>query len=318
MSNSADVSAGDNATATQYNNLRSDGRVSQEALLMNLIRNYPSIELADGSAPRWWLSNSGTLTEEDATGEGVDPAPNERVLKFHPTASNNNRMNQHFTVADEPLLQTSSSLAPISVGAWVYPATAGTVTLRIRENGVGVISETYSTGTGAWEWMEINNLDPGSGGDIQFWLLTDTTGADFYVANPVLCIGRAVMPWKARGLRYKGVFTADVYTATPPPSSWTDLDLSSYCSPLTAKVHLITSGRAGGAVKYWYMRPNGSSASADGSTNINKLKNETNTFSINGPFELLCDEDQIIEHDVSSATGWTDADVSLKGYWEWE
>lgn len=281
---------------------------------INIVQNYPSLEAADGTEPQWWDVVGGTLTEEDATGESLSAAPNERVLKMV-TNSTTNRIAQAWPISWNRMLNTSSK---VSTGAWVYVVTAGTLTYRVRENGVGTIDEVTTTTTGSWVWLELDDLDVGSGGNLQLWILHSATAATFYVANPTMNVGSSVIPWKRRGLVFKHADN-NFYTATDPggdPAGWTAQDLTSITSDHAVKALLtIEYYNSTNANTYIRTRPTGLTVGAAhnvirgaGDANYN-----TNTF------EQLLDDSQSFDFYSSAAAGDTESLImSCRGFWEWE
>jgi len=280
----------------------------------NLVKNYPSLELADGAQPEWFTAASATVTEEDATGEGLSDSPNERVIKCVTTAINGG-VRQSFSPSDERLLTASQT--QISFGVWVRLVTAGTLTVQLVDDGVptqlGSIATT--TTTGSFVYLEITDATLLSN-NLEIRIYHSVNAATFYIANPMLNTGTAVAPWKPRGLVYRNKFVDDIVSTDPAVTTWTDLDLSTNTSENTVAVQLVTAiSDIGTAGRSLWGRRKGSSAAQDDSTVIG--------FSPGGNLNImtadfvLCDDGQTIQWSV----GNSDVDIvriSLKGYWEWE
>lgn len=310
MSNSQDVSAGDNATAVQYNNLRTDIRLPDDTQLVNLVKNYPSLEGADGSGPDWWgIYSNSTLTEEDALGEGLHPAPNERILKVVTTAVDVGAY-QNYVPANEPALQASSSV--VSAGAWVYVVTAGTLTMRLYDSVTGSLGSATTTTTGGWVYLDILNKTIGA--NTLYFDFIHSTSATFYVANPVLNIGSTVIPWRPRGLVFKNSAGGTLLSAGSA-TSWTDVDATSYTSNLAVLIEMSMRQENYNDGNYYlaWMRPNGSSLSADNGTLVSCQRKLEDGFC--RALQLM-DDGQIFEYIHTGTHGGLS--LYARGYYEWE
>lgn len=278
----------------------------------NLMKNYPSLEKADGTAPLWWTSANATLTEEDATGEGLSGQPNERVLKFV-TTSTNGYIQQEFVPADERLLRASSSI--VSMGVWVYTSTAGTLSLRMVDSAPSTIATDTTTTTGGWVFLKILNQTLGAN-SLYYRIQHSATSATVYVCNPILNVGSVLTPWRERGLVQR-ISTTNVVTGVDPAGgSWTSVDFTSATSPNTAMISLmvvyVNSTTVGKTIQ---VRPYGLS-----SYPVNAV-----TESVIGQFfrnavTILCDDQQRIEYDSDAVAGDTEAlYIAVSGiYYEWE
>lgn len=309
MAKSSFVAVGDSATAEQYNLLREDVRLPEDVINVNLIRNYPSLEGADGIAPEWWSTSNATLTEEDATGEGLSGAPNERVLKVV-TSAVNGIIFQNFLYSDESLLFDGRSH---SGGFWVYVVTPGTVTFSLA--GSGTWKQDTTTTTGEWVWLEVDDRETSGSSLAQFRIGHSASGATFYVANPTLNVGSTVMPWKPRGLRLvSDVEGTGVLAVNPADTSWHDLDLTTYTSNLAVMVELITSLGGGPSSPEGYIRRNGSS---EGQTNATKAAHQAGDEVVLCTVLSLMDDGQLVEYSVDNSAA-SDFDIWLKSFYEWE
>jgi len=283
----------------------------------NLIKNYPSIEKADGAMPQWWESANGTLTEEDATGEGIALPPNERVLKMVASAVGA-RIAMSWPISWERLLNTSSR---VSAGCWIYNVTGGgsTVTLRLRENGVGTIAEVTTSVGGAWTWLELKNWDVGSGGNLQLWIVADTNPQTFYIANPVLNVGPIVGPYKPRALRYQYA-NNDLYSSADPGGSaagWQSQDLTTICGNQVVIADLHFAYRNTTTLNT-YIRTRPTGKTVIGAHDVISNVGTGTIWSRNNILQLLA-SDGTFEFNSSAAAG--DAEllyIGVRGYYEWE
>ena len=275
---------------------------------VNLIKNYPSLENADGSQPEWWeVSGDPTLTEEDASGEGI-PQKNERVLKFEVSADggDSDYLYMPLVNADEPLLD--ESISKLSVGVYVYTDDPGTVTLELYDNGgTTSLGTATTTVTGTWAWLEILNKTIGTT-SLDIRVKHSANDATFYVAQPMANIGAVVNTWRPRGLVYKEKFSSNLIS-TSGNTNYADLDLSSYTSNLAvmALVSIFTSEVAAGSGLY--LRRNG----------------DTNTPLVNYGYAgaasqavCLMDDGQIVEWAQYGAVNYDTCELRVLGYWEWE
>lgn len=277
----------------------------------NLIKNYPSIELADGTQPMWWSTSNLTLTEEDATGEGITPSPNERVLKGVTSAAGGYFI-QSFVPADEKMLYASNTR--VSLGTWVYLVTAGTVTVSLVDSVTGTISSMTTTETGAWVFIQVVSQTIGAN-TLQIRFSHSANTATFYIANPVLNTGPFVDRFLDRGVIYKHRYTNAILNTNPTNSNWTDLDLSAACNTNTVALNLgFVIQDSGTGNETGYIRYNGSSQAQDNSTAV--IISPNGYFNKTSNAFILCDENQIIEWSVSNITVQVFR-VSVKGYWEW-
>jgi hypothetical protein len=282
----------------------------------NLIRNYPSLESADGAQPEWWEEEDAnvTLTEEDATGASI-PQKHERVLKIVNGASGANKyVHQDFDDSDEPTLD--DNVTKISAGVWVYQDsgdTTGTVKLELYdEDGAASLGNDTTSTEDAWTFLKVENVTYQD--STQFRLSCDTNSATFYAAMPMMNVGEELLPWQARGLVYIEKYSADVYNQNPP-ESFTDVDFTASTSNITAALCLMcrmSTSAADGV----YLRRNGSSAASGNATMI-VTTSSTPGFA-NTVFSFcLCDDSQIVEV-MAGSTNVSNLGLSLKGYYEWE
>lgn len=283
----------------------------------NLVKNYPSIELATAAQPEWWEEQDAniTLTEETAASQSVT-GKHTRVLKGVTGASGANKyFYQRFTHADEPLFVDSTT--KVSASAWVYVSTAGTVTMSLYNNGgaASLGSTTVST-TGQWIHIQLNNITIGTTStDLRF--AHSANSATFYVAMPQLNIGSTAGSWSERALVYRQKFSNAVVNAVDPAGgSWTDVDFTSVTNGLTAKVQVSVNysntTTAGASVS---LRPNGSSETGN-STLV--VRNVSTSIAGLEELDVYTDDGQIIEYDSSPGAGDTEAlSIHMQGYWEW-
>jgi len=274
---------------------------------VNLVKNFPSLELADGEQPLYFdVTGDPTLTEEDATGESIEQKF-ERVLKFISSADggDSDEVYQKLTIADEPTLDESTTV--VSVGVWVLLSTAGTVTLSLYDDGGAVeLGSDSTTVVGTWTFLSVINTTIGST-SISWKLKHSENDATFYVTMPVLTPGAVVGPWQPRRIVFKEYYSSDIGSAQ---ANWTDLDCSSYVSPLAVMGRFrVYAAKAATGTKT-YMRRNGDA------TDTNALIVSYGYAGNGGEWECLFDEEQIVEYKSSGVE--TSYELYLTGYWEWE
>jgi len=296
--------------ANEWNRAESERRRIEESINVNLIKNYPSLEGADGVRPDWWITGANlVLTEEDATGEGLSGSPNDRVLKVVNTASSNIR--QVFSPSDEILL--SAGVTKVSLGIWVYNTGSLSITLQARDSSAGIIKSTFTNELNKWVYLSLENVTIDAN-NLVFWIAM-SQATTVYFANPVLNVGSKPIPWKERGLSYRESLSSDVLNTDPTNTNWTDLSFASVSSPLACKLNIISVVRdISTSDRNLYVRRNGSSI---GRVNASVAARAPGGDRNQGSYQVLCDENQIIEWSVQN----TNADlaiISQVGYWVWE
>lgn len=280
----------------------------------NLVKNYPSLEAADGAKPNWWLTSVCTLTEEDATGESLaGVAPNERVLKIAGSGTIGFGY-QRYYIADEPLLDIGSV---VTFGAWLYNLNATSARLVLTDDGGGSTSSLLVSTTGVWSYVEITHTIQAGSTYLQASIRQDSAvSGTIYAANPMLNLGSRAGHFRPRGLRPKFGEDSVVSGVDPAGASWTDADFTAVTSPLTALIDVrgvyINSTTAGRSIR---IRPNG-----DASGGVYIVTNATVGGIYRGIATILCDDSQIIEYDTDADAGDTESvTIALGGtYWEWE
>ena len=147
---SSTVSAGDQILSGQYNNLRIDANMPDDVVFINLIKNYPSVELAEGALPEYWNESVATLTEQGATTDGSTGSPNERMLKLVATTDTSGYGQQDISISGltEPVVRLG--VTTVSCGGWFYSTDPGTMTLDMRVNGGASLGTDTTTNTGTW------------------------------------------------------------------------------------------------------------------------------------------------------------------------
>ena len=280
----------------------------------NLIKNYPSLEGADGTAPLWWSSANATITEEDAAGEGLTSPPNERVLKVV-TSAPNGIIRQDFVPANERLLSDSNTT--VSFGAKVWVVTAGTLTLRLLDSAAGTIVSTTTTTTGGWVYLYVTGTIGAN--TLRAEILHSASGATFYVANPQLNTGPAVAPFRPRGLipRY-GIDNIGVLDVDPggSPAGWVAVDITAYTSANTVMADLVVVYACNVANRTITLRTYGVGGGYSWATN--QLASTTIFYRQIG--RILLDDQQRFEYSSSAAAGDTERlFIAIAGqYYEWE
>lgn len=281
----------------------------------NLIKNYPSLEGADGLAPEWWTSFSCTLTEEDATGESISNPKNERLLKGVTTAAGG-YIYQQFTPAYERLLVASNTV--VSVGVWVYVVTSGTVTLELADSSTGAISSDTTTTTGSWVYLEVVNQTIGAN-DLQVRLKHSADSATFYVANPVLNTGPAVGGFKPRGVVRREA-KSNFYSDDPGGSAagWQDRDVSSITSENAVYVQLMVGYyNTTSANNYIRVRRKGDTGDTIAHEVI-RNRDTTGYRHINSFTVMLNDQGNFQYSSGANSGDNEQLSISLVDYWEWE
>jgi hypothetical protein len=285
---------------------------------INLVKNYPSFELADGSQPEWWEeSGSGTLTEEDATGEGI-AQKYERVIKFVVSGGGGGTdyVYQQYDVSAEPSLD--ASVSNISAGAWVYVVSSGVVTMDLRDTVGGSLGTTdATTTTDAWEFLQIENETLGAN-DLELRFTGDTNSMIFYIAIPMLNIGPTLQAWRPRALVPRYEVNSDFVNGVDPGggSSFINVDVTSITSPLAVAIQLIALYQNSTTASVLYSRRNGEAA---GTVRANLLVRLVSAVSLVGIKTQLLDDGQIFQYATNAGGG--DAEtlyLSSDMYWEWE
>ncbi len=279
----------------------------------NLIKNYPSLELADGAQPEWWeKTNDCVLTEVSAADEGV-PAIHERLLKLV-ISSDGGGVDfafQSFYEANEPTLD--DSVTKVSSGYFVYQKStdiSGTITLELYdEDGAASLGTATTAIENAWTWVEIN--DKTYQDSLRARLTHSANSATVYIAMPSLNVGATVLPWKARGLRFIENDGTEVLNINPSISTYVDLDLSSYCPANTVQFGLTLQIKtnSGGSASF-YVRRNGSSV------DVKSLNAGTSTTSV-GVLFPLGDDQKIIEYRTNVDSRVDELKINLSSQYVW-
>lgn len=287
--------------------LAGDGLDSAYRLSHNLVKNSPSRELADGATPMWWSTSNGTLTEEDATGEGVPATKNERIFKLVTSAASGYAY-QEFVPANERLLR--ASVTKVSAGVWVYFTTAGTVTFRLKDSVSGVLASDATSLTSGWNWLEVRNVTIGAN-TLRWELEYSVNAATVYFANPMLNTGPRVNSYRPRGFVFKQKNVILANSVDPNGGSIT-IDVTSQASPNTAMVQIqgLYVNQTSDQAILKVGRLNGPSQNFITGIQSKGLRSET---------AFLCDDQQRISISSTAAAGDTESVyITLTGYWEWE
>lgn len=281
---------------------------------INLIRNYPSLELADGAQPEWWDVANGTLTEEDATGESLNGSPpNERILKLV-QSSGLGELRHEWTPANERLLDASESV--VSAGVWVYNVDADKIVVLLRDSVESDHFQVESTKQGEWEYLSLSGHKINAN-NLRLIIYSPGSSDTIYIANPVLNVGHTPIPFRSRGLVYQSDPKSVLGATDPGGAGYTTLDLTSLTSNNTVMALL--------AVQYY------------NSTTLNRnirvrmygtgdfqgnevLKNvATNTVYLTSVVPVLLDDGQRLEYKSNAVAGDTESvRMGMRGYWEWE
>lgn len=282
------------------------------ALSLNLIKNYPSMELADGVQPEFWSSSNCTLTEEDATGElFTSGQPNERILKGV-TSAVNGSIYQELDLTAERILNPANT---VSGGVLVRTASAGTLRLRLWDDSGGYLpyDEVTTTTTGAWTRLNLlSQVLSSSATKLRFEIDHSANGATFYAANPQLNLGSIVGPFSPRVPVYKHIDGGTVVvTAVDPGGATQTQSFQSASSPNAVLLNIevlyinpVTSGRifkvgrSGHGVTNWL-----TGHAAGGIRTIGFV---------------MCDDQQQLDYSTSAPAGEAETVyIILLGYYEW-
>lgn len=267
---------------------------------VNLFKNVPSKELADGVQPRWFIVEDANvdLTEEDATGESIITS-SERVLKVVNGASGADKyVGQRFVFADEPTLFAEKTR--VSATVLVHPVDAGNITFTLYDvGGAGVLaSVTKEAIAGGGEFrMTIEDVKVGTT-SVDWRISHDADSVTYYFCEPVFNVGRMAISWKPRPWEDVFKFVADVWNVDPSATTWAPADFGPDTSPLTAAVGLAVGIQGATGPVRGHLRPNGSSA---GQTNATRVVAGSTGFAHAASALVLTDEDQIIERSVNDA-----------------
>jgi hypothetical protein len=204
----------------------------------NLVKNFPSLEFADGNPPQWWdLDGSAFFVEEDIS--GIEGAPHARGLRWNGYGSSS-KIYQPIDAEHEPLLEYMTS---ISIGVWVYQGSSDNGTIMLdygREDSgwedMGMASTYY---TDEWVLLKIEDvMIPSDTTGLRFRLYMDNLSGTFYATLPVLNVGRRLRPWQPRRLRlFEPPNGGTVLSAADPPdTNWHDVSLPSTPADLARAV----------------------------------------------------------------------------------
>jgi hypothetical protein len=281
------------------------------AVVVNEVMNFPSIEFADGAQPEWWEESAGTatLTEEDVAGESITETW-ERCLKVVTTADV--YAYQRFTYADQPRLKSGRTVS-CRVAVWAVSGVTARVRLQSSVGSLGVASTTAA----AWTILtvEAEVLD-GTYVDLR---LEVNNGTAYFIPLAFGIGSSAPYELTPRGLRYvHKPGEALNSSGIADPNAWTDLDLTSVTSNLAAVVAGYVNSLHGATASGWdiSVRRNGS---ADTIVLVNALPNVSGTFRNINDFVMATDDGQVIEYliDRWTGSGTMDIAIGVRGWWEW-
>lgn len=281
----------------------------------NLIKNYPSLEFANGVKPEWWeVVGAPTLTETSRTAQGLPlTTPNERVLKVV-TNNVNQGLEQTFSPSVEALLMAGTT--KISAGVWVYAANP--ITLQLRDSSPANLGSISSTLANQWQYLKLENITIGSN-TLQFRVYSPTSGQTFFIANPVLNVGPVVNFWKPRGLtpRYSSA-NMGVNAVDPGGTAAGWIPVTAPIGANGVMVNLLgvymnttTLGKSIAVRRY-----------GDTATSVGMVQNQTISASVftRGSAVVMLDDQQRYEYASYANAG--DAEtlyIACAGvYWEWE
>jgi hypothetical protein len=291
LGSSSRPSAFDDILTEVYITRRGDLSWGQAADLRggNLIKNFPNYIPNSATTPPWWDEGSAaiTLRTSDNTTEALTGGVYEEVMKAVSTAGGE-YVAQRWTHADEPWLFDGGEM---SVGAWVYSATAGTLSLQLYDvGGAAVLDQATTTLTGGWVFLQLEGVTVGTTAtELRF---SHSAAATFYVTLPAANIGPKLKPWEARD--HQDDQWDDEYwavNAATGDATWHTVDVSAYVSPTAFGVWFTIECTEPNYVGY---RTPG--------TNLDRWDTRSNGL-VAGQFVLL-DGDQCFEYQgISGATG---------------
>ena len=278
-------------------------------LSTNLNKNYPSRELADGTQPFHWLTEDGTvtLTEEDATGEGVTVI-NERILKVVNDGSGGGKyVGQTYVFADEPTLTAEKTRVSASVLVWAEDA--GNITLDLYDDGgaASLASVTKEAVLSGWLRLTLEDILIGTT-SLTTRVSHDTNSVTYEICNPGLWASRMAFPWAKRPTEYVERLESSVISLNPADANYHDVDLSSFVSPLAVSAIVAMEATRAANVSAVFTRTNGSSEGLTAAATA--IKGYEN---YGGEATVLLDASQIFEY-AAGTVGITSLIISLKGY----
>lgn len=276
----------------------------------NLIRNYPSIEKANGAQPEEWLVYAATLTEEDATGEGVTPAPHERILKIANTVAYGN-IAQRFTTSNWPDLYAGCI---VSLSTWIYAA-AGTTALFLRDiTGATNVAVEATVTNSAWTKLSLSGLVWPS--DTVEWKVNNSSTGTWYIANPTLHVAPFPLAWAERKLSFKPKRVV-LYNGDPGAAGWQTVDLSSYSPRARAALLHFEYANSSTADQIIYCQMGGDTATGRG---VQVIRNpQASTGKNVTTYATLLNGDGEFSWQSSAVVGDTETvKITLRGLWEYE
>jgi hypothetical protein len=283
------------------------------AVTQNEIRNFPSIEFADGAQPEWWEESAGTatLTEEDVAGESITESW-DRCLKVVTTADV--YAYQQFTYADEQRLKAGKV---VSARVAVWSVSGVTARVRIQDSGgsLGVATTTAA----AWTILTVENKTL-TGTNVQLRLEVNN-GTAYFVPLAFGIGTSAPAELRGRGLRYidKAAEALNT-TGVADPNVYTDLDLTSVTSNLAAVASVYFNVLHGATATGWDIFARRKGASTD--FLVAALPNFTATslaFRVINDATIGMDDGQNIQYKIDRWTGSGTMDIAIgvRGWWEW-
>jgi hypothetical protein len=270
------------------------------------------------------LDGAGTLTEEDATGEGI-PQLHERVLKWVGSGSAG-KIYQAID-GDEPLLDLG--VTEISVGVWVYQGASGSGVIKLdigRESGgFTTLGFDTTTVTEAWTLLKVEGVTvPADTAGFRFRIYIANNSGTFYAAMPMLNVGPRVRAWQPRRLRLfepshgGGPLLVNV---DPPDTDWHDVSLSSIPA---MPVELKRAVRVQLLVDYRNHVGSGSTVSLrrKGRTTVNGsvmvVRNSSQLVGFLGRAEIMVDDTGAFQYQSSGGANTETLSIYYDSAWIWE
>lgn len=289
----------------------------------NLIKNYPSLEQADGVRPEFWeYASTSDVTEEDAAGESLpDESPCDRVLKFVPS-SDGGYAYQKFKLSNEKTLYPG---AQVTVGAWMLSDDIGVQSdiVAYDVTNAAVIDTSSDLDTAdVFKFLSLTFTIPATCLEFQI-NFRGQQSAIVYLANPQMNVGPHLGPYKSRGeIRKVKEGSSYVLSGIDPGGSaagWQNLDFTSFTSENTTRVktRLLYKNTTTDASAI-HMRRYGDTQSPSFLTEANRILVKSAFYSSSFKTTLVNDGQVLQYYSSGNAADAETLYVVLAEWWEWE
>lgn len=292
------------------------GVANADAVIVNELQNWPSLEVATGARPEWWEVNSNaTLTEVDLSGEGGITDSWERAFKLVTTADSYGY--QQLTYADQPRLRSGKTVS-VRVAVWSVSGVTARIRLQSSVGSLGVASTTAA----AWTILTIEDITL-DGTYIQL-RMEAATGTAYFVPLAFGIGSTAPAQVSPRGLCFRWRDPASIKTLSTlgDEDTWTDIDVTSSTSNIAAvAVCSVILFDDDSTDSYAFnIRRNGSSQAKGNSTERARVIAAT-ARQCETEFIVILDDGQVFEYlfDRTAGSGTLDyGEVFLSAWYEWE